>query len=324
MSSLSHSPYMETIMYWRDQESIKDCRLRFLGTKMIEMYSFKRNAIQLPSNQEAFADYVEFAPARNNGISETSKMGVVIPCYCGSEQSRRQIERLTICLAEQTEKSAAIIFIDDCSPISYSINGCPNAVLLRLPKNKGPAAARLLGLKQAIKAGCEVIAFTDSDCVPSKDWLSAIRATFLNDRLCSIVSGKTVSYGKTWFDRYHERNGTLNGRRFKGMNFLLYGPTCNLAITADVGKEVSFDEDFPHAAGEDINFCLQANRLGFRIKYNPSMIIQHDFGYTGAFFSDLKRFRRQFERYADGEKVLIRKNPSYYIYFEQTREISAC
>ena len=53
------------------------------------------------------------------------------------------------------------------------------------------------------------------------------------------------------------------------------------------------------------------------------MIIQHDFGYLGKPFYDLKRFIRQFERYAEGEDVLIRKNPSYYIYFEQTEEIVA-
>lgn len=324
MSALSHSPYTETILYWWCKPLINACKYRFLITKIIEMFSFKKKAVRLPTGEEAAADYVEFAPAKKNGISPNCKIGVVVPCFCNSERSRLQIERLALRLAEQTESPLAVFFVDDCSPVSYSVKNCSNAIILRQSENRGPAAARSLGIKQAIQIGCDVIAFTDSDCVPTKEWLSAIKSTFLRDEMCSIVSGKTISLGNSWFSLYHELNGTLNGRRFKGTNTLLYGPTCNLAITASVGRNVHFDEDFPLAAGEDIDFCLAANRLGYAIKYNPSMIIQHDFGYLGKLFHDLKQFIKQFERYADGEDVLIRKNPSYYIYFEQTEEISAC
>lgn len=324
MSALSHTPYVETILYWLRKPSIKSCRWRFLGTKIIEMFSFKKKAIRLPTNEEATADYIEFAQAKKNSIIPDCKIGVVIPCYCNSKNSQLQIERLAHCLASQTEKPTVVFFVDDCSPVSFSVKGCSNAVVLKQNENRGPAAARSLGLNHALRAGCDIIAFTDSDCIPSKEWLSEVKSTFLSNDMCSIVSGKTISFGNTWFNRYHELNGTLNGRRFKGTNSLLYGPTCNLAITATVGRNVRFDEDFPLAAGEDINFCLAANRLGYAIRYNPSMIIQHDFGYLGKLFHDLKRFIKQFERYADGEDVLIRKNPSYYIYFEQTEEISAC
>lgn len=323
MSALSHTPYVETILYWLRKPSIKSCRWRFLGTKIIEMFSFKKKAIRLPTNEEAAADYIEFAQAKKNSIGPNCKIGVVIPCYCNSKISQLQIERLAHCLASQTEKPIVVFFVDDCSPVSFSVKGCPNAVVLKQNENKGPAAARSLGLNHALRAGCDIIAFTDSDCVPSKEWLSEVKSTFLNNDMCSIVSGKTTSFGNTWFNRYHELNGTLNGRKFRGTDNLLYGPTCNLAITASVGKNVFFDEDFPLAAGEDINFCLKANRLGYLIKHNPLMIIQHDFGYLGKLFYDLKRFIRQFERYAEGEDVLIRKNPSYYIYFEQTEEIVA-
>lgn len=321
MSSLSHSPYIETLQYWKTNPRIAHCRIRFLVTKLLEMYSFKKKAFPLPSAEEAQADYAEFAASVQNTIRQDSKIAVVIPCYCASEKSAAQIKRLADCLSAQTCKADVVIFVDDCSPVEFAVANLPNIIILKQEKNQGPAAARTRGAEYALERGCGIIAFTDSDCVPSKNWLEEAKKGFLNDRECSIISGKTNSFGKTWFDCYHELNGTLNGRRFKNTDFLLYGPTCNLAITADVAKAIPFDSDFPLAAGEDINFCLKANRAGFSVKYNPNMLIEHDFAYTGFLLKDIKQFRKQFERYAEGEAVLLKKNPSYYIYFERTAEI---
>lgn len=323
MSSLSHSPYWETLRYWASRKETKNCRLRFLLTKYIEMRSFKKKAFPLPPAEEARKDYAPFAPSVKNSITEESRIAVVVPCYASSAESVRQIQRLRGCLLKQTFSAAQIFFIDDCSPVPLGIESAGNVAVLRQEKNQGPAAARNRGLEAALDAGADIIAFTDSDCVPDENWLFQIRAAFLSDRECSIVSGKTVSFGSTWFDRYHNINGTLNGRRFKESGTLLYGPTCNLAVSADTARAVQFDSDFPLAAGEDIHFCLRANKKGFAVKYNQKMIVRHDFSYGHFFVKNLRRFIKQFERYTDGEAVLLRKNPGYYIYFEETEGISS-
>ena len=323
MSSLSHSPYIETINYWKKARVVKNFKWRFLATKVIEMYSFKKNAFPLPETKEMEADYVEFAPSIENDISEVSKTAIVVPCFIRTESSLIQLRRLYETIMQQKTLPDYVIFVDDCSPHKYDDKDFPKAKIIWKKQNSGPALARNIGLQFALSQGVDIIAFTDSDCVLSLDWLTSIKATFIQNKNAQLISGNTLSYGKTWFDNYHSMNGTLNGRQFKGKDNLLYGPTANLAVTSQVGISLEFDTSFPNAAGEDIDFCLQANRKGFQTYFCPNMKIWHDYGYGHSFIQNLKKFRKQFERYAVGEKILLQKNPSYYIYFEQTEELSA-
>lgn len=323
MSSLSHSPYLETISYWYKSHSVKGYRMRFLMTKLVEMYSFKKEANPLPTIKEAQNDYREFAAPIVNTVRPDSKAAVVVPCYIRDERAVNQLKRLYQTLMAQEVKPELIVFVDDCSPYQYDTDAFDGVVFRKQEKNCGPATARNTGIEYALSQDAEIIAFTDSDCVLSPGWLKSIKDAFIQNKNANILSGNTLSYGRTWFDRYHELNGTLNGRKFKNEDYLLYGPTANLAITNQVGISIEFDTSFPNAAGEDIDFCLQANRTGFRTYFSADMKIEHDYGYGKSFFENLKRFRRQFERYADGEKVLLDKNPSYYMYFERTKEISS-
>jgi len=323
MSSLSHSPYIETVNYWRKAKVVKGFKIRFLLTKLIEMYSFKKNAFPLPDIKTAQNDYVEFAPPIQNTITADSKIAVVVPCFIRTEDSLKQLQRLYTTIKSQKEQPNLVIFVDDCSPLQYDEKFFGGVVFLRQKRNSGPATARNIGLEYALSLDADIIAFTDSDCVLSEDWVNAIHKEFEADKDAQILSGNTRSYGNSWFDKYQSLNGTLNGRIFKSKDNLLYGPTANLAITSQVGISMEFDTAFPNAAGEDIDFCLQANRKGFRTYFCSQMAIQHDYGYGESFWENLKKFRRQFERYAAGERILLQKNPSYYMYFEQTKEISA-
>lgn len=323
MSSLSHSPYIETVNYWRKATVVKGFKIRFLLTKLLEMYSFKKNAFPLPDIQTAQNDYMEFASPIKNMIDANSKIAVVVPCFIRSKDSLKQLQRLYESIKKQSCMPGLVIFVDDCSPLQYDEKDFDGVIFLRQESNSGPAMARNIGLEYALSLDAEIIAFTDSDCVLSEDWVSSIHQAYINNENAQILSGNTLSYGRTWFDKYHCINGTLNGRVFKGKDILLYGPTANLAVTSQVGISMKFDTAFPNAAGEDIDFCLQANRKGFRIFFCAEMEIQHDYGYDKSFFENIKKFRNQFKRYAEGEKILLQKNPSYYMFFEQTKEISA-
>ena len=323
MSSLSHSPYIETINYWRKTTIVKDFKIRFLLTKLVEMHSFKKNAFPLPDIETTQKDYSNFANPIKNSITANSKTCIVVPCYIRTEVALQQLKRLHESIANQNKKTDFVIFVDDCSPYKYEKNEFSDVIFLQLEHNYGPATARNKGLEYALSLDADIIAFTDSDCILSTDWLSSIYKTFLENKNAQILSGNTLSYGNTWFDKYHNLNGTLNGRRFKDKDYLLYGPTANLAITSQVGISIEFDDSFPNAAGEDIDFCLQANKKGFRIYFCPKMDIKHDYSYGNSFIKNLKQFRNQFKRYATGERILLQKNPAYYMYFEQTKEIPA-
>ena len=236
-----------------------------------------------------------------------------------NEKDKQDLSNLISSIEKQTLKPNEIIIIDDCSPINFTFP--ENIKVERLQKNSGPAKARNLGKKIAINKGSDIIAFTDTDCILSENWVSTIIQSFLADKNFQILSGNTPAFDKCWFGTYHNINGTLNGRQFKNSERLLYGTTANLALTREVAEKVNFNEEFPIAAAEDIEFCFNANKQGFAIKHVPTMTIFHNYGYNGQLFKNLKQFRQQFKKYGQGEKILLGLIPNYYAYFDRTNEI---
>lgn len=72
---------------------------------------------------------------------------------------------------------------------------------------------------------------------------------------------------------YHDVFGTLNGRSLPDRS-LLYGCTCNLSIDTTI-VNIMFDESFPLASFEDVEFCVRARKHGLHLKYEPKAIVQH-------------------------------------------------
>jgi len=321
MSCLTSLPFGRILDYWWESLQGEHGRIRFLLTKCIEVSAF-RESIFRNRKRKTVLQSVRF-PSKEvpNNIDNLSTAAVVVPVFLRNNQSVEMLDVLvTRLLAQKLE--AHIIIVDDASPIS--VQNYSDVTILRLKKNNGPAAARNQGVEHALNLGADFIAFTDTDCIPSEKWLQEIHAGFINSPLCNILSGNTLSHDRCWLGKYHERNGTLNGRKIIGTDKLLYGPTCNLAITAHVAKELRFDEGFPCAAAEDIELCYRANKVGWTIEHCANAIVFHNFGYAGV--SRLRaflNFYRQFKRYSDGEALLLDRHPDYYAAFLETAEVSA-
>jgi len=171
-------------------------------------------------------------------------------------------------------------------------------------KNRGPAAARNLGIKHA-KA--DIIAFTDDDCIVNPDWLEKIIEAFSKDKDAMIVGGETlppkgrivaaVGQGLTknaFFDYVNGKKETI------------FFPTCNAAFRKEVFKKAGyFDEDFPLAAGEDLEICWRAFKKGMKLLYEPSLIVTH---YCN---SSLCAYARQSFNYGRGNYIAKLKQPDH-------------
>jgi GT2 family glycosyltransferase len=91
---------------------------------------------------------------------------------------------------------------------------------------------------------------------------------------------------------------SLNGRKLKTSEYLLYGPTCNLSITKQVAQSIQFNEKYKAAAGEDIDFCFRADQFSFKISFEKEVVIYHDYNYGKNVFRDIASFYTQFSKYA--------------------------
>ncbi len=317
MSSLSNLPYGKILDYWYENLKGHKDRNKFLLTKFIEAFTFKSSL----KNSNVDYKYVPFPKGKKHNLPIKPKIALVIPVYVESNNDIQDAKNLFESIENLEYKPDIVIVIDDESPLTYDI---PKQFLkLNNEVNSGPAKARNRGIETALNNEADIIAFADSDCILDKDWTKQIIFHFQQYHSSGIVSGNTISKDNHWFGTYHNINGTLNGRKFRNSDRLLYGTTANLAITAEVGKRVKFNEAFPNAAGEDIEFCFRANKEGFDINYNREMVVFHNYGYTSKINESLRIFRNQFRKYGKGEKILLKEIPEYYAYFNETEEIQA-
>ncbi len=65
-----------------------------------------------------------------------------------------------------------IVVVDDCSPKEFELPDY-ECTLIRNKVNSGPANARNQGVNELIKQGVDLIFLTDSDCIPSNDWIES-------------------------------------------------------------------------------------------------------------------------------------------------------
>jgi glycosyltransferase involved in cell wall biosynthesis len=253
----------------------KRFKIPFLLTKIIEIYAFRKNRCKTSTSFTSKQTIT--TSATKNEVCDSPVVSVIIPTYIKDNFEKNCLLRLIDILKKQTYKIHTIIIVDDCSPYEYRV---PDSVIYyRFTKNCGAGEARNKGIEISLDLFSDIILFTDIDCVPDIEWVKSHVNAFISDKSVHIVSGNTKSFNKCWFGKYHELNGTLNGRTFVNSDLLLYGPTCNLSITRKVAESVKFESIFPGAAGEDIEFCFKAIGKGFNIKHAKRAIIYHDFGY---------------------------------------------
>lgn len=321
MSSLTLIPCGETFDYWWERLRGRTHRRRFLLTKVVEVLAYKQGRMhKRTENLKPFKSLLEMEPRIElNNIADNASVAVVIPARCEDTEDTRIFAR---CLDALIAQDAIIIAVNDGSKEWPDL---PSDIrVIRHEQSRGPAAARNTATQEALNIGADLVLYTDSDCIPGPDWVYEAKSGFIANPYIHIQSGNTVAAGTTWFDTYHNINGTLNGRRVQGSDALFYGPTCNLAVSRVLAKRIAFDESFPNAACEDIEYCLRALEAGYRITHNSGMRVRHDFQYRRkTFWRNLSRFRRQFRRYASAEAALVAKSEAYYGFFGQTVEIPA-
>ena len=173
--------------------------------------------------------------------------------------------------------SFEVIVVDDgsASPPAAIVQGFAKrlAIWLVTPRHGGPAAARNHGARQA--AG-RFFAFTDDDCRPAPEWLSALAERFASAPE-HIIGGRTINalvenpYAATSqliLDVVYDH---FNGAGPGEAQFLACN---NLALPAETFALIGgFDASF--TTSEDRELCDRWLHSGRRITYAPEAVVFH-------------------------------------------------
>ncbi|MBO0934395.1 glycosyltransferase family 2 protein [Fibrella aquatilis] len=128
---------------------------------------------------------------------------------------------------------------------------------------KGPAANRNAGARAALGPW---LVFTDDDCLPDAGWLSAYANAMAANETITVFEGKTTA------DRQRRRYD--EGAPINETGGFLW--SCNFAISAlAFSKLGGFDERFPYAAMEDVDFAMRVKAQHISMLFLPEALVVH-------------------------------------------------
>lgn len=168
--------------------------------------------------------------------------------------------------------------------------------LVRLPRNRGPAAARNAGV-QGLEGW---IYLTDCGCVHPPDLFEqlALARSRAPDDVVAVAS-PIVAEGGGRIGRYMTEQGNLNPPMTDGVPQAIV--TASVLVHSQAGERAAwFDTRFREAGGEDIDFGLRLRQLG-RVAWCPEAAVSHEFE------DSLDDFDRRFLRYGRGMRTLAAK-----------------
>jgi GT2 family glycosyltransferase len=216
-------------------------------------------------------------------VTQNPEISVVVPTY-------RRPDLLPRCLAALRAQDAAdrcqVIVVDDASGdatgavLDAAVAGWPKLIRITQPVNRGPAAARNVGIAAATGP---LILFIDDDIVAPPTLVSQHLARHATADPLRGVVGKVdwhpdvpVNSFMAWLDttELQFRFATMREGPVAKPWEAFY--TCNLSVPRHLLQDAGgFDERFPYPAFEDTDLGIRLTERGFHLDYRPSVLAWH-------------------------------------------------
>jgi mycofactocin system glycosyltransferase len=175
----------------------------------------------------------------------------------------------------------ACIVVDDASAdagTTKEVAERHGARFVGLASNVGPAGARNAGMERADTA---LVAFVDSDCVPSEAWLGPLLGHF-DDPVVAAVAPRIEPRAlrpASALARYESARSSLDRGPRPGPvrpgGPIPFVPSAALVVRADVVTgPVLFDASL--RGGEDVDLVWRLDEAGWDIRYVPASTVAHD------------------------------------------------
>lgn len=194
-------------------------------------------------------------------------ISVVIPTY-------KDWDRLKSCIDALNTQSLAlsnfeIIIINNDPDDSCPFSTQDTNIKILSEYKSGSYAARNTGINAAKS---ELIAFTDSDCIPDKYWLER-SIDILKSRTNTILAGEIDLFASNTNIYFHYER-VLGFPIKKYVSKKNFGVTANLIVPKEVISAIGpFNVSLK--SGGDTEFCRRAVKNGFKLRYSPEIRIKH-------------------------------------------------
>jgi mycofactocin system glycosyltransferase len=226
--------------------------------------------------QLALKGFVERLRSASEPLATVPNISIVIPVKDRADELERCLSSISV-LNYPQEKLQIIVVDDGSSDDSSQVAQQFQALVV--PSGgvgRGPAAARNVG---ALRATGEILAFIDSDCTASREWLNELLPAFNNPSMAAVGGQVDGMCNESAVDRYESTMSSLSlgsrERSGSGGNDTFYLPSCNLLVRRSAFRSAGGFKDEMHV-GEDVDLTWRLRDNGWTISYIPAGNVLHE------------------------------------------------
>lgn len=249
-------------------------------------------------------------------------VSAIVPIYNGEAD----LPDLIDCLQAQTYPSDRVeyLLVDNASrdrtaellktAVPEAASRCITLRALQENNIQSSYAARNAGIRAA---SGEILAFTDADCRPQRDWLEALISPFAKPNIGIVVGEIAALPGKTLLEQHADRHDVLSQKHTLEHPFCSYGQTANLGIRRQVFEQVGLFRPYLTTGG-DADICWRIQRESdWKLEFAPTAIVRHRHR------ASLDEYKSQWRRYGRsnrylhelyGVKLMREMNPQEYLH----------
>lgn len=236
-----------------------------------------------------------------------SDVTIVIPAFNAADSISATLAALH---AQTFDGDISVIVVDDGSTDDTATIALQDGATVLRQDNAGPAAARNNG---AAEVKSPITIFTDADCVPLPNFVSA-----LVDRLDApdqpdVAMGSYVSTTGTLISRLAQLEFEHRYSRLSLTQPIDFAATYATAIRSEVFDESGgFDVSFEHPDHEDLDLAWRLAAKGARIVFEPRAQVDHEHA------TSARDYVRTKLRRGSGRLTTIRRHPAKAVHDDYT------
>jgi cellulose synthase/poly-beta-1,6-N-acetylglucosamine synthase-like glycosyltransferase len=230
-------------------------------------------------------------------MTGSPSVSVIVPAFNAAHTIAACVRSLVA--LDFDREQCEVLVVDNGSTDGTETIAASFPVRVLAEPTRGSYAARNRGAQHARG---EILAFTDTDCVADRSWLTNLAAGF-NESDVGCVAGEVLSPpSATPVEEYARRRNLMSQSNTMRHHYLPYPITANCAYRADVFRRLGGFRDDMHSGGDaDLAWRMQ-KELSLKIVLIHDAIVMHYHR------SSLGELMRQSSRYARGAMDLTRRH----------------
>jgi len=197
-------------------------------------------------------------------------LSVIVPAY-----NAQNTIGLTLRAIAQQDYSGdfEVIVVDDGSKdqTADTVRSFANVRYVH-QSNAGPASARNQGARLAQG---EFLVFTDSDCVPHKDWLSCLMQGFVAEDVAVVMGSYGIANCESLLARCIYKEIVFRHKNLLPDFPKVFG-SYNFCVRKKIFEHVGgFSTEYRYASGEDNDLSYKIIAAGYRIYFERQALVDH-------------------------------------------------